>query len=48
MNTLGLGRKTPLNTYGLGKIQQIILDGWKDAIRFSAFIKRKLLNKVEF
>lgn len=30
-----------------GFICSIIVSGWKDAIRFTVFLKRKLLSRVE-
>lgn len=47
MNTFGLKRKG-FEALGLRNIQDIIVEVWKDAIRFSVLIKRKLLNRVEF
>lgn len=47
MNTFGLGRNAPLNTFGLGKFLGIIISTWKDTIRFSVFIKSKLRKNVE-
>ena len=46
MNTFGM-KKKGINTFWLGKVAEYIPEVWKDAIRFSVFIKRKLQKFVE-
>lgn len=48
MKILGLHKKSSLHTWGLRGFIEIITEGWKDAIRFSVYIKRKLRSSVEF
>ena len=48
MNTFGLKKKGLSQSWLSLGIKEIITSGWKDAIRFTVFIKRKLLNLVEF
>lgn len=49
MNTFGL-KKKGLNPFWLkpGKLlTTTVVSGWKDVIRFTVFLKRKLLSRVE-
>lgn len=47
MNTFGLGKKGLSQSWLSSKTGTILVQLWKDAIRFSVTIKRKLLNRVE-
>lgn len=46
MKILGLHKKSSLHTWGLRGFIGIIIDGWKDAIRFSVSIKRKVTESI--
>jgi len=48
MNTFGLKKKGQSPFWLKGGFKQIVVQIWKDTIRFSVLIKRKLLNRVEF
>ena len=48
MNTFGLKKKGQSPFWLKGGIFGVLIEGWRDAIRFSVLIRRKIQKLVEF